>query len=359
MFATVRSKICMFFVVIGLLLQACSSPPTTTPPQAQDQPQTEPEASAPATTERTTVKVVSLPYISFAPFYIAYEEGYFEAQGLDVELIEMTNQQDIVPALASGQVDVSSGLLSVGILNTIAKGAKIQIVADKGYIDPNGCPNIALVAQRDFAAGGDVEDPDYLRGATFAQLRATWLDYYSEKLFETVGLEVDDFELTELPVAAQPEALDQGTIDLITQNEPWVTRFAQAGHKPILTPVQDLLPNSQSAVTLFGPSLLGENADVGNRFMVAYLHAVQQYNEGKTDRNVEIMAKYIQLDPELIREMCWPALRDDGHLNVESVLDFQNWAIEKKFMEQPVTAEQFWNGRFVEYASEQLEIANR
>ncbi len=101
-----------------------------------------------------------------------------------------------------------------------------------------------------------MENPANLRGKKSVLLRSTWLDYYAEKLLRTVGLTVEDLEVTDLPAAAQPEALDQGTVDLIAQNEPWVTRFAQAGHQSILTPVQELLPDSQSAVTFFGhPSL--------------------------------------------------------------------------------------------------------
>jgi NitT/TauT family transport system substrate-binding protein len=271
----------------------------------------------------------------------------------------MKVQQEIVPALASGQVDVASGLMSAGILNTIAKGGKIQIVADKGFIDPEGCDNHALVARRGLIESGVRENPEQLRGATFAVVRATWVDYYAEKALNQAGLKVEDMQLTDIPSASQPEALDQGQIDLVSQNEPWVTRLKQGGHEPILTPAHELLPSANSAVTLYGPTLLNGDPDVGNRFMVAYLKAVRQYNEGKTDRNVEILAKYIQLDPALIREMCWPGLRDDGQLNVQSALDFQQWALDKKFMETAVSEEQFWNGSFVDYANAQLGAAQQ
>jgi ABC-type nitrate/sulfonate/bicarbonate transport system substrate-binding protein len=37
------------------------------------------------TFESVTVKVVTLPFITFAPYYIGLEEGYFEHYGIDVE----------------------------------------------------------------------------------------------------------------------------------------------------------------------------------------------------------------------------------------------------------------------------------
>jgi ABC-type nitrate/sulfonate/bicarbonate transport system substrate-binding protein len=36
------------------------------------------------------LKVVILPYISFAPYFIAAEEGFFEEQGLKVEFVKST-----------------------------------------------------------------------------------------------------------------------------------------------------------------------------------------------------------------------------------------------------------------------------
>lgn len=381
MAAFARSKLIVLLILCGLLVQACgSAPQAATESQAVTAAATEiateavtPDQAAPEATatdvtsdetaaanvvqELTTVKVVMRPFISFGPFYIAEEEGFFAEQGLDVEFVDMIVQRDMLPALASGQADVASGLLSAGTFNAIAKSGNIQIVADKGYSDPNGCASFALVARRPLVEAGDAKDPEKLRGRTMSLVRASWLDYYVERALNELGLKVEDMQLTDIPSPTQQEALEQGTIDMVMNSEPWITLYGRAGHKPILTPAEKLLPDSQSTVTLYGQKLLGENADVGRRFMVAYLKAVRQYNQGKTDRNVEILARNIKLEPELLREMCWPTLRDDGQIDVESTLDFQRWAQEKKFQDTVVPAEQFWNPSFVEYADEQLGAA--
>jgi hypothetical protein len=50
-------------------------------------------------------------------------------------------------------------------------------------------------------------------------------------------------------------------------------------------------------VLVYGAKLLGQNADVGNRFMVGFLKAVRYYNEeGRTERILQIVSKYTQLD---------------------------------------------------------------
>ncbi len=84
--------------------------------------------------------------------------------------------------------------------------------------------------------------------------------------------------------------------------------------------------------------------------MVAYLKGVRQYNEGKTERNKELMVAFTGLEPELIEQLCWPTFRNDLLINTQSVLDFQDWAIEKGLLDTKVTVEQFWDPSFAEYA---------
>ena len=89
--------------------------------------------------------------------------------------------------------------------------------------------------------------------------------------------------------------------------------------------------------------------------MVAYLKAVRQYNQGKTERNLAILAEQTGLDQEFLKQACWPAIRDNGEINVQSVLDFQAWAVEKRYLDNSVTENQFWDPSFVEYANQMLE----
>jgi ABC-type nitrate/sulfonate/bicarbonate transport system substrate-binding protein len=212
-------------------------------------------------TELTTVKVVSLPFISFAPIYIAMDEGYFEEQGLAIEIVSFTQQQDTLPALVSGDVDVIGGLVSSAYLNAIARGGEIKIVADKGYIDPDGCSNFAIVANSSLLESDGQVNPDALRGQIISAQQGTWQTYYVDKELNTIGLSLADVELASIPSPAQPDALTQGSIAASAQNEPWVTILSAQGHQTILEPVQELLPESQSAVLLYGPSLLNDNPE--------------------------------------------------------------------------------------------------
>lgn len=336
-------------LVLSTMATACQAPPAIEPAPAE---QTE------APLEPVSLKVASLPFIAFAPFFIAQEEGYFQEQGLEVELVNLVQGQDALTALISGEVDVSAGLLSAGILNPIARGTNLRVVADKGYIDPQGCDNIAMIARSTLVEPGQAVNADLLRGRTIEVVEASWNEYFLAKGLDTIGLTLDDVTRIHIPVPSHQEALEQEAVDAVTNNEPWVSRMKKAGHQPILTPITRLLPNSQSAITLYGPSLLDGDPDAGNRFMLAYLKAVQQYNEGKTDRNLEIMAKYLNLDAELLKEMCWPSFRGDGQVNVESVLDFQRWLVERGLLDEALPADQIVDMRFVEHAADVMGMSS-
>lgn len=332
-------------LILTLGLSACAQPVSTAQPAAGAQPT--------GAAQPESLKVVILPFISFAPYWIALENGYFAEQSLNVEFVDMTNQSDTLPAMLGGQVDVTSGQVSAAMFNAAARDGGVKIVADKGYIKPDACENIAIIGRKGLFEAGDLQARQ-LNGSRMTIVPGSWNEYYLDKLLAALDLTNTTASNTILPSPSVLEAFNAGQVDITVQNEPWVTRMTEAGHVRLTPGISKLMPNSESAVMLYGPKLLGDNADVGNRFMLAYLKAVRAYNEGKTERNIEILNKYTKLPPELLEKMCWPALHPDGTINIESVMDFQKWAAAKGLVKTPATREQLFDTGFAEYAGKQL-----
>jgi NitT/TauT family transport system substrate-binding protein len=360
-----RVKRLVFAVVLGMLVAACGSAgedatTTSSAGVTTSSDATTTSTSAPETTtteaemEIVKVKVVSLPFITFAPYYIGVEEGYFEHFGIDVELVEFTVQEEILPALASGQVDVSSGLLSAGMFNAIARGANIKITSDKGYVDPTGCVNWSVLGRKDLVESGALDTADQLDGLTVNIVPATWLEYYLSVVLAQGDLTLDDIEKVNISSPAVPDALDSEQIDVAVNAEPWVTRLGAAGHVPVLGLPQELTPGESGAVQLYGPALL-ENRDAGARFMAGYLMAVEQYSEGPTERNLEIIAEFSQLPEDLLSSMCWPAINPTGEVAVDGVMAFQEFALDRGYLDEVVQPDQFMDESFLAEARELME----
>jgi NitT/TauT family transport system substrate-binding protein len=301
-----------------------------------------------------TLKVFLAPFLSFGPYFIAEEEGFFVEQGIHVEFVRVSEAMAL-QAVAPGEIDVWAGIYTAGYLNAIRRGADIRVVADKGHFAPGGCPSFGLLAGKDIAESANQADQQLMKGRRFDVLLNTFEEYFLDRLLSQVGLKPDEIEKIIVPPPAQMDALAKRRIDFMVTTEPWLTRIIRSGHGVLWRQVQEIISDFDYAFVRYGPSLLKKNPEAGRRFMVAYLQGVRQYNQGKTARNLEIMSKYTRLDKDLLREACWPQIRNDGQINPQSKLDFQDWAVAKGLLDSKMPIEKMWEPRFMEYANTVLK----
>jgi NitT/TauT family transport system substrate-binding protein len=306
------------------------------------------------------LRTVHMPYIASSPLLIAEEEGYFTEQGLQIEYVRMPDAVVGLPALIKGDLDVIPDVIYPSYLNAIARGAKIRIVADRGYLASTGCPSPAILVRRTLVEEGKLSRVSQLKGKRVAMTQgSSVLGYLMEKVLSQDNLTLTDIETVFLQMPARLDAFARGSIDVTLGSEPWVTQILQAGHAVIWKPVNQIVPDFQWAFLIYGPTLLENNPEAGKRFMIAYLKAVRQYNQGKTKRNLEIIAKHTGLDLELLQKCCWPTFRNDGQINIDSILDFQSWALKKGFLDKVILPDQFWDPSFVEHAHKVLNTTHR
>jgi len=307
------------------------------------------------TPELVKIKVLSMPYITFAPFFIAQDEGYFAEQGLEVEFVTFNGLSTAIPALAQGEIDVVSGHIRASIFSAISGDAKIKIVADKGYVNSTGCADTAIIARKTLLDSGSLKSPAQLAGLKVSVDQTNYEGYLMDKILSSVNLTIDNVTLVEdIPSSNQSDALGSGSVDVLFSAEPWLTRNLQGGNASLWMAPKELIPDFQYGVVLYGPNLMTKNQDAGKRFMVAYLKGVRQYNQGKTDRNIEILSKYTELDNKILKDACWPSIRSDGTINLQSVMDFQNWALGRGYIKSLVTSDQLWDSQFVNDAGKKL-----
>jgi NitT/TauT family transport system substrate-binding protein len=302
----------------------------------------------------TPLKAVVFPFLSLSPFFIAQEEGYFTEQNLDVEFVKIAENVAFT-ALARGELDVWSGMMAIGSFNAILRGSNIRFVAPRGSFAPEGCPFLAMVARKALVESGQLQSPAQLKGRNVAWYRGSVEEYFLDKVIQKDGLTIDDLTKITIPPPADMGAMEKGSLDLTVAGEPWVTRLVQSGRGVLWVPVQEAIPGFQFSAIMYGPNLLEKNPEAGKRFMVAYFKGVRQYNQGKTDRNLEIIAKYTRLDKKLLEKACWPQFRNDGRMNIQSIKDFQNWAAAKGYLDRALPEDALMDFSFVEYANNVLK----
>ncbi len=306
-----------------------------------------------------TLRVVVLPFLSFGPLFIAEDEGYFRQENLAIEFVRLPRNPEAIPALARGDLDVASGVTSVTLLGAIERGAEIRFVAGKGHIAEGGCTSNAIMARRELVESGELDQPADLAGLRVDVNRVLLEAFSLDRLLAPEGLGLDDLTVVDVPPPAESEALASGAIDVVFATEPDVTRLLTSGEAVSWRGAEEIIPGFQHSSLLYGPSLLEGDVDAGERFMLAYLRGVRRFNEGKTERNLEILARHTGLEPALLRDACWPAIDPDGGVNIESIEAFQSWAVERGLLDSASPRERLTEPRFAQRASRRLDEETR
>jgi NitT/TauT family transport system substrate-binding protein len=285
-----------------------------------------------------------------APIYIALEEGYFEDQGVQVELVAINRSTEAIAAMIGGDIDVVTGGAGASIINTIQVEENIKVVADRGHISKGHCTYMGVLVNLDLFESGKVAGPqdfvNYSIGGNSTGVSAYLMELYMNQ----AGLSLKDLNLSSIPPSSIEEALANQTIAAATFVAPRISKAVNSGAGVLVAGLEDFVDDYQSSVLSFGKKLMLDNRELGVKFMAGYLLGVKQFNEGQTERNLEIVSKYTQTPVEELEGTCWPLINNDGHINFETFADFQDWSVQEGALEKAITEEEFWDSHFTEEA---------
>lgn len=261
---------------------------------------------------------------SGAGFYIAKERGYFEDYNIEVEFAQFANSDDMLPALAAGEVDIAGGVSTASFFNAIAQGIDVKIIADKGHNIP-GKSYFTLVIGNHMV--DEIKEYKDLKGKKIAVSSLNSIDWYIyDEMLKHAGLTEEDVEFVLMSdFGSMLGAIDGGTIDAAVNIEPLIAQGVEQGFHVRFGDTTDFAPESQIALVLGSPEFMGEEQEVSLRFMAAYLKGVRDYNdafvkgEGKKEI-VEIMTEHTALkDAELWDRVHVTGLDPDGKMFIEDI----------------------------------------
>jgi len=169
-------------------------------------------------------------------------------------------------------------------------------------------------------------------------------------------LTFNDVKTVTIPNSSLASAFQNESIDMFIYSEPWISRIKALGKAKHFVAMGEKFPNFQIGVIVYGSKMYAGNNDLGNKFMIAYLKAVKQYNQGKTIGNLQIISKYTKLDLELLQNVCWTPFRNDGGINIKSIMQFQAWAKNKGYLDRKMNESEFFDDQFIETAVKTLDL---
>jgi NitT/TauT family transport system substrate-binding protein len=288
-----------------------------------------------------------------APLFIADEEGFFAREGIKLEFVSLsTDLTQGIPALEQEKIDAIAAQLGIGFFNAVARGARARIVADRGHVDPHSCDFTGIVGRGSLFESADPPAAQ-LRGRRFAANSANASGYLIARYLASKGMTIADVKFVTVPDNVQLQALREGSIDALFATEPRLTPSLPGNQ--FIAPGSKYTPGLQYGILIFGPSLLVTRRDLGQRFINAYLKGVRQLNQGKTARNLDIIARRIQVSVDTARSLCLATVRDDGGLDFPSLLEFQKWAVEQGHQTRIVSDAESSDLEFVRKAAAALD----
>jgi NitT/TauT family transport system substrate-binding protein len=311
------------------------------------------ETPSPQTRALTVLKMNLNPNLGYAPLVVASEEGYFAAEGIRVDFVPLDVNSALL-ALTTGKVDVLSTPVRSGLFNLMARGVPMQIVADRGHAEPGRCSAEAFAATPETA--DRITRRKSFKGERFAIIRGGITEYLIDRLLAHEHLTQNDVEFAQLPQGPGGNTeyfrAHNQQIDAIRYTqEPTLSNNIASGVSKVVASMEEVAPGVQFGVILFGKRLLHDDPDLGRRFMRAYLRGARKYNEGKTARNVAIIAGYTKLPPDIIRRACWQPISNDARVSVPAMNDFLAWAHKSHYLDADVPTAKWWNPSFIDAAT--------
>ena len=255
------------------------------------------------------LSIAALRFVSSSPIFIAKERGYFDAEGLDVEIKFFEAAQPIAVATAGGDTDLGITGFTGGFYNLAGKGA-VKVIAAQSREEP-GYDFVAYVVNaKAYDAGfkSVTQFPGKTVGITTV---GSTFHYNLGKLAEKRGFKLEDVQLK--PLQSIPKvmaALKGAQVDavLLPANNAYALEKEGAGriigwvHQETPWQLGGLFANTKAietrreAVAKFVRAYQKATADYAEAMLQRDASGKRVFGE-KADALIEIIQKYVEPKP--------------------------------------------------------------
>jgi ABC-type nitrate/sulfonate/bicarbonate transport system substrate-binding protein len=252
--------------------------------------------------------------LGYSPLWVGTKKGFFEQQGLDVQLVLLRGMPMTVQALSAGSLHIGSG------------GAEPYIDASERGLDFILTGGVINGTAQFIIAAKNIKTYEDLRGATFgtASLTGGTITVLREAL-KLKGLEYPrDYKLLIIAggSATNLAALQSGQISATTVAVPLNYAAEESGFS-IVGKLSDGVPYFQTNVIATRRSWAEKNRPVMVRFMRAMVQSLRWLHENR-EAAIDFLAKEMQLKPVHARKgwefytqnRFWPP---DGEVTMEGL----------------------------------------
>lgn len=290
----------------------------------------EKDVAAKVTKEKMTVGV--LPAESAIPIILAKEEGFFKAEGLDVDVTAFSAPTDRNVAVQAKQVDAT---ISDVMTEATFKQNGIDMTITSGILE-----DFKVIA----SPQSGITEMKALAGKKVTLVKNFILEYIMDKFAEKEGFK---YNVVEIPsFSARTEAIMNGSVDGAVYTEPQTSQLASQGAK-VLGSSKD--EGWNGGAIQFMSSVIKERPQDVAAFYKAYNKAIDYMNDTPAAKYADLLSKY-QLPDGMSTYL--DAQTEDfpyaGKIDKAVFTDIIKWANDKKQISTEYTYDELVNNQFIE-----------
>ncbi len=274
--------------------------------------------------ENVKIKIGYLPSTHALPLYMGIEKGWFEEEGIDVEIIKFQSPNQLIDALLQNKIDFASAAANgiVGIVETKNPG-KLKVISVSG--GTKEIPSVNFLVP----LNSDIKSIKDLKGKKIGNLGGTiqWQTIIKD-LLEKNGLDVEkDVTIIELTPGLQVPALATKQIDALLALEPMSTNARLKGVGKIFYPgpVEELIADPfYGGADVVNVNFAKKNPETTKKVVKIYERTYKEIRENPKDSK-KYLKDYTALDEGLIQEtplMVWKSYDELTKEDLKSIQAF-------------------------------------
>lgn len=227
--------------------------------------------------ELPTLRIGVLPVLNTLPLYVAQAEGFYEAEGVQVELINFNSAREQQIAVVAGEIDgLNTDMVVQALVN---KGGTPLVAVRHDTIIGN---YFSIVA----SASSGITSVEDLAGASIGIGENTIIEYLTTNMLNSAGLTPDDVSYEEIPeIPRRVQLMATGELGVATLPEPLTTLVTTLQGGSLI--LSDEAVNFVPTVLAFNQATLDAHPEAIEAFLRAYESAVNALNaDGEAYRPV-------------------------------------------------------------------------
>lgn len=252
-----------------------------------------------------------------ALIYVAAEQGFFSANGLNVEIKEYDSGATAIDRLLADDVDLA-GAAEFPVAKALVQKKPLGIIASYDKFE-----NDYLIGRKDRG----IQTISDLKGKRIGVALNTINEFYLGRFLELRGIQLNEVTPVDLKPAQFVDAITSGKVDALIAWQPYIHQALERQADMVTWPAQ----NNQFVYGLLigNTEWLAEHGDLVERF-IRSLHQAQTYLNAHPGEAQAIVQKRLNYDSSYLASV-WPQHYFSLSLDYSLIIamnDETHWMIE-------------------------------